>query len=174
MEASEPSPGPATLEELLEGLRPRIRRVFTSYRIPPQDCEDLLQEALLAAFLSWSTIYNKEAWLLVTLRHKCSIYWRTLRNRRLQAVDPEFLEDLAGAEPAPQERAELLWDLDRLLALLSGRHRELMRLRFGLGLTPEEIAERLGYNSSSVRKLSCRSLTRLQKKADQLATFARP
>lgn len=171
---SGPAGGPATLEELLAGLRPRIRRVFSTYRIPAQDTEDLLQEALLATFLSWSSIYNKEGWLLVTLRHKCSIYWREQRGRRLQAVDPDFLEDLAGAQPAPQERAELLWDLDRLLGLLSSRHRALMRLRYGLGFTPEEVAARLGYNNSSVRKLSCRSLSRLQKKAGELATFVRP
>jgi RNA polymerase sigma factor (sigma-70 family) len=168
-EAAEPRP--ETLEELLQRLRPRLRRVLAGYHIPPQDAEDLLQEALLAAYLAWPTIQNKDAWLLVTLRHKCSIYWRGHRTRKVQAVDPEFLEDLAGAQPAPQEREELLWDLDRLLALLGHRHRELMRLRFGLGFSPDEVAEKLGYNTSSVRKLSCRSLVRLQKKAGELASY---
>jgi RNA polymerase sigma factor (sigma-70 family) len=160
-----------TLEETLTRLRPRLRRVLANYHIPPQDAEDLLQEALLAAFLSWSTIENRDAWLLVTLRHKCSIYWRSHRARKTQAVDPEFLEDLAGAQPPPQEREELLWDLDRLLSLLGERHQALMHLRFRMGLTPEEVAVELGYNTASVRKLSCRSLARLQQKAGEIATY---
>ena len=166
-----PDPALETFEQALERLRPRLRRVLHNYRIPPQDAEDLLQEALLAAYLSWAVIQNRDAWLLVTLRHKCSVYWRGHRTRKTQAVDPEFLEDLAGAQPAPQEREELLWDLDRLLSLLGERHQMLMRLRFRLGWTPEEVAEELGYNTSSVRKLSCRSLERLQRKAGEIATY---
>lgn len=168
-----PSPPSDSVKELLEKMRARIRRVLSSYRIPAQDAEDLLQEALLVTVKSWDNIQNKEGWLLVTLRHKCSIYWRGHRTRRVQAVDPEFLEDLAGALPAPQERQELLWDLDRLLELLGERHRDLMLMRFSLGLTPEEAAERLGYNTSSVRKVTCRSLARLQKLAARRAPLPR-
>lgn len=174
---SRPDPSLESFEQAVERIHPRLRRVIHNYRIPPQDAEDLLQETILAAYLSWSTIENREAWLLVTMRHKCSIYWRGHRTRKTQAVDPEFLEDLAGAQPAPQEREELLWDLDRLLSFLGARHEELMRLRFRMGMTPEEVAEELGYNTSSVRKLSCRSLARLQQKAGEIATYppiARP
>jgi RNA polymerase sigma factor (sigma-70 family) len=161
----------ALLQELLDRSRVRVKRLLARYHIPPEDAEDLLQESLLVTYLSWSKVQNKQAWLLVTLRHKCSVYWRGHRARRYQAVDPEFLEDLAGAQAAPQEREELLRDLERLLSVIGERHRTLIEMRFGLGLSPEEAAEKLGCRTSSLRKLSCRSLARLQKKAEQIATF---
>src|SRR4029077_14948113 len=88
--------GPASIEELLEELRPKIRRLFANYRVPHTDAEDLLQEALLATFLNWSEIRSKQGWLLVTLRHKCSVYWRAKRYGRVQAVDPPALDVLAS------------------------------------------------------------------------------
>jgi RNA polymerase sigma factor (sigma-70 family) len=161
------------VQELLDRCQARIRRLLSSYRIPPQDTDDLVQDAILITYLSWGKIANKEAWLLVTLRHKCSVYWRGQRARRYQAVDPEFLEDLAGAQAAPQEREELLRDLERLLARIGERHRLLIEMRFGMGLPPEEVAARIGCNVSSTRKLSCRSLARLQRKAEAIATYRR-
>ena len=140
------------------------------YNIPPEDAEDLLQEALLITYRSWSKITHKDAWLLVTLRRKCSFYWRQ-RARPCQAVDPEILEVLAGAESPPQEREQLFRDLEQLLSVLSERHRALIEMRFGIGLSPEETAEKLGCRVSSVRKLSYRALLRLQRMAEERATF---
>lgn len=167
----EDDPTSDALQELLDRTQARVKRLLARYHIPAEDAEDLVQESLFVTYRSWSKVENKEAWLLVTLRHKCSVYWRGHRARRYKAVDPEFLEDLAGAQPAPQEREELLRDLERLLSLLGERHRTLIEMRFGIGLTPQETAEKLGYRTSSLRKLSCRSLARLQKKAEQMATF---
>jgi len=158
-----PPSSPASIDELLDELRPKIRRMFANYRVPHTDSEDLLQEALLATFLNWSEIRCKQGWLLVTLRHKCSVYWREKRYGRVQAVDPPTLDILAAPIPAPQERAEMIWDLDRAIVGLDERHRTLLRLRYALGFSTIEVAERLGYNISSVRKLSCRSVDRLQK-----------
>ncbi len=155
--------GPATIEELLEELRPKIRRLFANYRVPHTDAEDLLQEALLATFLNWGEIRSKQGWLLVTLRHKCSVYWREKRYGRVQAVDPPTLDLLATPLPPPQERAEMHWDLDRAIGGLEARHRMLLRLRYAFGFSTYEVADRLGYNVTSVRKLSCRSVDRLQK-----------
>jgi len=157
---------PASIDELLEELRPKIRRLFANYRVPHTDAEDLLQEALLVTFLNWSEIRSKQGWLLVTLRHKCSVYWRAKRYGKVQAVDPPTLETLAPPLRAPQERAEMMWDLDRAIVSLEERHRQLLRLRYVLGFSTLEIAERLGYNITSVRKLSCRSVARLQKTID--------
>jgi len=161
-----PADSPATLEELIRELRPKIRRLFANYRVPHIDAEDILQDALLATFLNWGEIRCKQGWLLVTLRHKCSVYWREKRYGRVQAVDAPTLDALAPSLPAPQERAEMHWDLDRAVAGLDRRHRELLRLRYALGFSTIEIAERLGYEIASVRKLSCRSVDRLQQTID--------
>jgi RNA polymerase sigma factor (sigma-70 family) len=161
-----PSDSPATVEELVRELRPKIRRLFANYRVPHSDAEDILQDALLATFLNWGEIRCKQGWLLVTLRHKCSVYWREKRYGRIQAVDPPALDALAPSLPAPQERAEMHWDLDRAAADLDRRHRQLLRLRYALGCSTIEIAERLGYEIASIRKLSCRSVDRLQQAID--------
>jgi len=134
--------------------------------VPHIDAEDILQDALLATFLNWGEIRCKQGWLLVTLRHKCSVYWREKRYGRVQAVDPPTLDALAPSLPAPQERAEMHWDLERAAAGLETRHRQLLRLRYALGCSTIEIAARLGYEITSVRKLSCRSVDRLQQTID--------
>lgn len=157
-----PTDSPASVEELLRELKPKIRRLFANYRVPHTDAEDILQDALLATFLNWGEIRCKQGWLLVTLRHKCSVYWREKRYGRVQAVDPPTLDTLAPSLPAPQERAEMHWDVERAAAGLEARHRQLLRLRYALGFSTIEIAERLGYEIASVRKLACRSVDRLQ------------
>ncbi len=150
------------LESLVERLRPKLRRILRGYGIPPHDAEDVLQEAFLAMIGKWESIGNKEAWLAGTLRHRCARYWRERRMSMLEPVDAEMLEALSAPQPAPQERAALVWDLESVFAVLSARHRAVLWLRFGLGLSTEEVADRLGYCPASIRKLTIRSLARLR------------
>jgi RNA polymerase sigma factor (sigma-70 family) len=150
-------------EHFLVAVRPKVRRVFARYRIPGQDAEDLLQEALLAAVGKWPTIQSKEAWLVVTLCHKCSVYWRDRRRSRIEEVDDAQLEQLAPPQRAGQERVDLQRDLRRLLSTLERRHRALIVLRYGVGFSPLEVAERLGYHEGSIRKLACRSMEKMQR-----------
>jgi RNA polymerase sigma factor (sigma-70 family) len=153
---------PTALESLVERLRPKLKRILRGYGIPPHDADDVLQEAFLAVFSKWDSIGNKEAWLAGTLRHRCARYWRERRKSMLEPVDAELLEALSEPLPAPQERAALVWDLESVLELLPARHRAVLWLRFGLGLSTEEVADRLGYCPASIRKLSIRSLERLR------------
>jgi len=159
--------GPASLDELIEVVRPKVRRVFAQYRVPHQDAEDLMQEALIVTFKRWDDIYFKEGWLLGTLRHKCSIYWREKQGSRLQAVDPAFLEVLSEPVSPEQEREEMLWDLDRLFECLEARHSALLALRYLFGYSTAQCAEILGYNVSSVRKLSCRAVAKMLRRLDE-------
>ena len=156
------APPASELEPLVERLRPRLKRILRGYGIPPHDAEDLLQEAFLAVVRKWDTVDNKEAWIVATLRNACSRYWRNRRASVLEAVDSALLEVLSAPQPAPQEREEMIWDLESLFAVLSARHRAVLWLRFGLGLSTEEVADRLGYCPASIRKLTLRSLERLR------------
>jgi RNA polymerase sigma factor (sigma-70 family) len=159
----DPTADTEPIEEILERVRPRIKRLLKSNSIPLQDAEDVLQEALLDALRQWDTIRNVEAWLLGTLRFKCAQYWRRQRGERVQSVDPPMLEDLCEPLPPGQERDEVILDLRRLTRGLGRRHRAALWLRFGLGLSTNEVARRLGYCPASVRKLSSRALTRLHR-----------
>lgn len=159
-----PASGPETLEELLRRLRPRIQQIFAVYHVPPSDAEDLLQDVLVVALRKWDSILVKDGWLVGTLRNKCLRYWRGRQEDRLQPMDLPALESLCDPLPPLQERAERRLDLATLTGDLCRRHREILWLRYGLGLSSSEIAARTGYRGSSIRKLSCRSVSRLQKK----------
>lgn len=160
-----PIPGTESepIERFLERIRPRIKRVLRTYGIPPEDAEDVLQEALLDAVRKWDTIQHMETWLLGTLTYKCSNYWRRHRGGRVQTVDTPELEELAPPQPPAQEREAVLLDLHSLMRGLGKKHQEALWLRFGLGLSTEEVARRLGYCSSSIRKLTARSMARLHR-----------
>lgn len=152
--------GPS-LEEVLPRAQPKIRQLFYRYRVPPEDAEDLLQQTLLAMVYKWREIERPEPWLLGTLRKKCLLYWRGRRRRLYDACDASLLELLAGEAQAPQERSAVICDLAAALSQIPSRCRRLLRLRYGLGLDPVELAERLGYSRASIGKLTTRCLAAL-------------
>ena len=153
--------GKEPLDQLLRRLRPRLKQVLGRYRVPAHDAEDLVQEALIASIQKWDEIQDHEAWILVTLRNRCVVYWRKRRASLYQAVDNVILELLSEPIAAPQERAELLWDLNDLMEDLPPRCRKLLRLRYGLGYDSSEVAEQMGYHPSSVRKVARRCMAAL-------------
>jgi RNA polymerase sigma factor (sigma-70 family) len=158
-----PPPDDQTLLELLEAIRPRLKRLLRSYDIPPEDAEDIVQEAILDALRKWDTIRQKDAWLLGTVRFKCSNYWKRRRGDRVEAFDLAELEELSGPQAPDQEQKEISMDLRSLTRGVDGRHRAALWLRFGVGLSTTEIAQQLGYSSTSIRKLTGRCLARLQR-----------
>ncbi|HSN87630.1 MAG TPA: sigma factor-like helix-turn-helix DNA-binding protein, partial [Thermoanaerobaculia bacterium] len=79
-------------------------------------------------------------------------------------VDPETLEQLGDPQPAAQERQEMYLDLAKVAASFSPYHREILHLRFGLGLSVAEVAERVGSNTENIRKLSNRVVARLRRR----------
>lgn len=150
-----------SLEEVLDRMQPRLKRILARYRIPAQDAEDLLQETFLIMVSKWGSIRNPDAWILATLSNRCIIYWRKHRSRLWDLVDTAILELLAEAEAPAQESANLRFDLDSLLSALPERCRSILRLRYGLGCSTAEAAERTGYCKSSIRKVTRRCLAAL-------------
>jgi len=150
-----------SLEDILIRMEPRLKRVLSRYRIPAQDAEDLLQETFLIMISKAGTIRNHDAWLLGTLANRCIIYWRKHRSRLWDLVDATILELLADVEAPPQETSDLRFDLDALLANLPDRCRSVLRLRYGFGCSTAEAAEKMGYCSSSIRKVTRRCLAAL-------------
>jgi len=158
---SPPCLEPLSLEEVLKRVEPRLKRILFRYKIPAQDAEDLLQETFLIMVSKSGSIRNPEAWLLATLSNRCVIYWRRHRSRLWDLVDTTILELLAESEAPTQELSDLRSDLDALLAQLPDRCRSVLRLRYGLGCSTAEAAERMGYCTSSIRKVTRRCLAAL-------------
>lgn len=149
------------LEGFLGKIRPRLKTLFAHYKIPPQDTEDILQQALLALLYQRQTIRDPEAWLLGTLRNKCLLYWREQRRKLYDNVDAAVLECMAQPMAPAQEGADLRRDLENALELLPERCRSLLSLRYRHGYEPPELAERLGYSPASISKITTRCLAAL-------------
>ena len=151
------------LESLIEAMRPRLRHVLSYHSIPPSDAEDLLQETLLAACLKWDTIAIKDAFILGVLRRKCLEYWRKRRSDPLHKSDGEVLTTMAAPPSSVQAHEEMRRDLRTLIRTLPPKYRAMIWLRYGLGLDHNEVADRLGMQRTSVRKLTSRMVERIQK-----------
>jgi len=154
-------PAETSLEQFLAKVRPRLKILFARYRIPPQDTEDILQQALLALVYQRQGIRDPEAWLLGTLRNKCLVYWRDHRRKLYDAVDAAVLECMAEPLAPAQEDADLRRDLATAIERLPERCRSLLSLRYRHGYEPPELAKRLGYSPSSISKVTTRCLAAL-------------
>lgn len=150
-----------SFEELLKGLEPRFRMVFARFRIPEQDAEDLLQQALLTYVRKRHTVRDPASWLVGTLRNRCLRYWRSRRRSLYTAVDTAILETIGEGCAPSQEQVEIRRDLKSAMGRLRPRCRSILGLRYGLGCEPRETARRLGYKESSIYKLVERCLAAL-------------
>ena len=154
-------PSNAAIEGLLEELEPRIRATFSRFRIPPQDAEDLLQQALLVYLYKCDSVENPEKWFIGTLRNRCLSYWRERRRKLYTALDEALLENIAASRENPQEALDLQRDMRSLLTQLPGRCRNLVTLRYQEGCDAPEAARRLGYKAAGIYKVTERCLAAL-------------
>jgi RNA polymerase sigma-B factor len=74
----------------------------------------------------------------------------------------ESIGDAMGQEEAGFERAEDRATLERLLATIGEREREVLRLRFEEDLTQAEIGERVGVSQMQVSRIIRQSIARLR------------
>jgi RNA polymerase sigma-70 factor (ECF subfamily) len=151
----------SSLEGFLKQVRPRLKAAFIRYRIPLQDTEDILQQALMALVYHSEEIRDPEAWLLGTVRNKCLLYWRDRRRRLYESVDAAVLDAIAEPVGPAQERSHFQHDLAQALERLPERCRSLLAMRYRQGYEPAELAERLGYSPASISKITTRCLAAL-------------
>ena len=152
-----------SFDDFLKKVEPRLKKLLSLYRIPPEDAEDVLQQSMLALLYQWDRVRDPECWLLGTLKRHCLMYWRTNRRRIYSAVDSVLLEWLSEPVAPSQERTDLLCDLENLIGRLPSRCRSLLLLRFQMGYEPPEVARRLGYRTSSIGKITTRCLAALSR-----------
>lgn len=161
MSALDPGRTQDELPQLVDRLAPEFARLFAYFRIPAQDAEDLLQDAFVLFITKRSKIASPDAWIVGTLRFKCLLYWRKRRRRLIETMDETFLEELAGGVSPRQENDDLARDLSGAIGRLPDRCRSLLRLRYGLGCDDPEVADRMGYSATGIRKIAHRCLSAL-------------
>ena len=150
-------------EEFLKAVEPRLKRLLAMYRIPSEDAEDVLQQALLALLYQWDRVRDPESWLFGTVRRHCLMYWRSQRRRIYSSVDATILEWLSAPVESSQDRADLICDLENLIDRLPSRCRTVLRLRFRMGYEPLEVARKMGDRESSIAKVTNRCLAALSR-----------
>jgi RNA polymerase sigma factor (sigma-70 family) len=140
---------------------------FFAYRIRSRaDAEDLTQQTFERALRSWSRYDSSRAsvatWLLVIARNLLVDHHRADRSPRQQPLDELGAghDALVGSGPEPDLGLEP--DLERALASLGAREREIIALRFGGELSGPEIAEATGLTLANVQQILSRSLRRMR------------
>jgi RNA polymerase sigma factor (sigma-70 family) len=148
------------LAETLKQLRPRLNQILWSFRLKPEEAEDLLQDVFVVALdhLGRTRIEDLDAWIVVTLRNQCLMFLRKEEARlRRESVWAELLL----ARQAGRER-DLRAGLLSSLAMLPSKHRILLHLRLA-GYSNREIATLTGFTIHVVRKNQIVALRRLRK-----------
>ncbi len=111
------------LDSLVDLLRPDLRRVLWTHRVPAGDAMGVMQGALGRAIELWDLVGDKIELLLAAVDEECLRYWeaRGLRSPALRRPSP--------AAPAREvlELGTASVDLDLLRALLPvSRHRAVL------------------------------------------------
>jgi len=140
---------------------------FFAYRMRSRaDAEDLTQQTFERALKAWSRYDPAKAgvatWLLAIARNLLIDHARADRSSRRQPLDD--LDSGHDALTAKTDEPDLGLepDLERALASLGAREREIIALRFGGELSGPEIAELMDLTLANVQQILSRSLRRMR------------
>lgn len=154
---------------LFDRFYPAVRRYAGARLREPADADDAAAEAFVSALgamprFTWRRV-PFEAWLFRIAASKVADVHRRRARRPETTLDSVPGAALAGspdparAAEAAEERALLVEAVDRL----PDAQRDVVVLRFYLGRSVRETAERLGRGEGAVRQLQLRALTRLRR-----------
>jgi RNA polymerase sigma-70 factor, ECF subfamily len=145
-------------EELVERYQPALLRLAYGMAGDRVVAEDAVQACWQAAWRSREQVDRNRVrgWLFTVTANEVR---RQLRRQRLGSL----LKGRLRPPAAPEEVDPGRMDLAAALQGLDLRDRQLIALRYGLGLTSEEIGEQLGLSGPGTRVRLQRVLARLRK-----------
>lgn len=157
---------PEAFSALYKRYLTRVYRYMRFRAASDEDAADLTQQVFLRAFDALDRYYERgapfSAWLFRIAGNLVADTYR--RNRPTIAweqVAPEALRDPADVE-ATVIRSEASACLYGLLSSLPDDRRELLALRFAVGLTSREIGQVVGKSEAAVHKQINRTLNALK------------
>ena len=162
------TPGPQTaasdrlVEELYRGHALRLTRMALLLVGDKPSAEDVVQEAFLGLFRGLGRLSDPgraAAYLRVSVLNGCRSVLRARKRARLRgaAADCPAVWSAESAVLAGEDRREVL----AAVARLPRRQREVLVLRYFLGLTDSEIAADLGVSRGTVVSTASRALAAL-------------
>ena len=153
----------AAFTALYRGHREWVFGLALRFTGDRDDALDVVQESfgtLFGKFPGFALATSIRAFLYPVVRHTAI---SLLRKRR--KVVPLDADALRAEEPSLGWARGSLSELDRMIAKLPEEQREVVRLRFGLDLKLEEIAEALGVPSGTVKSRLHNALKALRERA---------
>ncbi|MEA2218427.1 MAG: hypothetical protein QOJ35_1053 [Solirubrobacteraceae bacterium] len=145
---------------------------FFAYRMRTRaDAEDLTQQTFERALRAWSRYDPARAgvatWLLAIARNLLIDHLRSDRSARRQPLDELDAGHDALVASSDEPDLGIEPDLERALASLGAREREIIALRFGGELSGPEIAELMDLSLANVQQILSRSLRRMRAALDR-------
>ena len=165
--------GPAAdqlVDELYRGHALRLTRMALLLLGDKPSAEDVVQEAFLGLFRGLGRLSDPGravAYLRVSVLNGCRSVLRARKRARLRGAPTDY-PAVWSAESAAlegEERREVL----QAVARLPRRQREVLVLRYFLGLSDSEIAADLGVSRGTVVSTASRALAALARKAGEQA-----
>jgi RNA polymerase sigma-70 factor (ECF subfamily) len=154
--------------QIYELYSPLVFRFLVAHLDNSLDAEDLTEEVFLRAWQSLPGYRMRgvpfTGFLFRVARNALYDHYRRSRKRANDpGLDQELIDDLqpdpAESVPAHMERRELR----QTLAQLRDDYRQVLVLRFLVGLSPEETAQAMNRSSGAIRVLQHRALAALRK-----------
>lgn len=143
----------------------------TAYRIlgDSRDTEDVVHQAFLKIIENFEKIEevkcHKTRAFIVTIVERMAIdLYRQRKRRSAIPMDEEYINVPA---PSKIEAVPGYTDLERAMAALPARYRQVILLRYDSGLSYDEIAGLLSTNPANVRKLVERAKKQLREKLEE-------
>ncbi len=167
-----PGKSPTFTPEEVERLYREYRHLLLyvamqKFGVPASDAEMLLQEALLALFMTDEVITNPKAWVVAVMCNGSRNYWRQReRKDRVEGAMLSLAEIVT--DDLEVERIERKLVLKTVLSLLPAADRTVLRLHYFEQLTAAKVGERLGTTRRYAEK---RISTALQRARDVYAAL---
>ncbi len=163
----------------LPGLRVYVRSHMSSLLRVRESQSDLVQTICREALVSledyeWQGEGSFRYWLFSLAMHKMQkkqSYHLAAKRNINRVTDLEAEESLLAAEASPSQHAmakETSESLEAALDCIPEQYREVVLLSRVVGLSNQEIAERLGKSEGSTRVLLSRALSRLMTEMERL------
>ncbi len=156
----------ASFDALLNAERRRLYGIAYSILRDHAEAEDALQDAMLKAWRSWSSLRDegaRQTWLVrICVNHRINRRkWLRVRPGAAARAD-------AAATPDPRFEGRLV-DLDRSYRRLSPKQRAAIFLHYHHGYSIDECADLMSCGAGSVRTHLARALASMRK---EMATNA--
>jgi len=129
--------------------------------------EDICSTTFLKAFEKFDeydpSLAGERTWLCVIARNTVIDHAKSGYTKRTQLVDEYPDIPITDDTQEEVERRSLYEEVERLLGMLTEEERELISLRYGMGIQVKEIADMLGISPNSTTHRITRALEKCRK-----------